>query len=99
LVYAAGLLLVGFANIVYSITDNKWLLELVPERPGAVLSFFNLALLPVVVGASLGAGPLAQRLGTPVLFVITALAWTLGAWVISRLAEPRLGPVAPVTSG
>ena len=89
-VFVGCLIAIGCANVVYNICDSKWLLELDRERCGAVVSFFNLALMPTSVALSLGSGAIAQVLGMPALFGLTGLAWILGGvFLAAAVAEPE----------
>ncbi|MNS74748.1 Major Facilitator Superfamily protein [compost metagenome] len=88
--YALGLFLIGCANMIVMIGDNKWLTELDPARCGAVVSCFNLAMCPASVGFSLAAGLIAQAAGMPVVFFLTGAAWLVGAVLVAwALGEPR----------
>jgi MFS family permease len=90
-VYAAGLFVIGCANVVMNIADSKWLTELAPGRCGAVVSVFNLAMCPASVLFSLAAGLLAQRFGMPATFFAAGACWLLGAMALAglELAERR----------
>lgn len=91
-VYVAGLVLVGCATVAVNMLDSKWLLEIAPERAGVGLSFFNLVLAPVAVGASLAAGPLVQAYGAATLFVFCAAAWLMGVFAILGMQAPGVEP-------
>lgn len=89
-VFVACLTVIGCANVIFNICDGKWLLELDRERCGAVVSFFNLALMPSSVVLSLGSGAIAQALGMPALFGLTGLAWIAGGLLLAAsVREPR----------
>lgn len=95
-VFVACLAVIGCANVIFNICDSKWLLELDRERCGAVVSFFNLALMPSSVVLALGSGAIAQALGMPALFGLTAISWIAGGVLLAlAVAEPRRAAVAP----
>jgi MFS family permease len=93
-VYVLCLAVIGCANVIFAICDSKWLLELDRERCGAVVSFFNLALMPTSVVLSLASGPIAQVLGMPAVFAMTALCWAGGGLLLWLAVTERREPLA-----
>ncbi|MHB2019017.1 MAG: MFS transporter [Candidatus Xenobia bacterium] len=87
-VFIVALLMVGCANAMMQMLDSKWMLELDPDRCGAAVSYFNLALLPATAGLPMLAGIVAQHVGMHAVFNGTALLWGAGALLLVFVREP-----------
>ncbi|MGE5707109.1 MAG: MFS transporter [Bacteroidota bacterium] len=89
--YAIGLFLVGCGQVSINQLDGKRLLEIDARRKGAVVSLFNLFLMPAMAALPLGAGWLATLEGIPPVIGITAVAWIFGG-ISLALTGPSLKP-------
>ncbi|HBN07200.1 MAG TPA: hypothetical protein DD435_00655 [Cyanobacteria bacterium UBA8530] len=87
--YLALLFLAGCGNLAVTQLDGKWLMELDEGRQGAVVSFFNLALVPSTALLPMVAGFLSDYWGMPSVFAATAGFWLSGGLMLAFLVEER----------
>lgn len=83
--YVACLVVAGLATVLNNMIDQKYMMELDPDRCGTLLGVLNLALTPWLLVLPLGAGVLAEFVGVPAVFLATGGAlWCAAAVLASR---------------
>lgn len=89
-IYALGLFLLGFMVQVVTTLELNFVIELGGARQASYASLFNLAIAPASFVAGLLGGLVAERLGVPTVFALSAMCWTLGALAFQvSVRDPR----------
>ncbi len=89
-VYALGLFFMGCVLHVVTVLELNFVMELGGERQASYASLFNLAIAPATLAAGVLGATLAERLGVPLVFALSAACWTLGALALQlAVREPR----------